>query len=128
MKTSAIDHFPLRIATGEQFRNRLDEKALLNRNIDLTRHTVLLAPRRYGKSSLVYKVAEESKAPFAVIDLFLAHDEQAMTKRRVLGISQIVSRITPITTKALHSIQKHFNNFKVNFSTHEFQISVAHES
>lgn len=122
------DYFPLKIAQGEQFRNRVDEKALLNRNIVLVRHTVLLAPRRYGKSSLIYKVAEENKAPFAMIDLFLAHDDQTITKRILASIGDVVSQITPITTKALQNIQKYFTNFKVNFSTHGFQIALTHEA
>ncbi|OGT44906.1 MAG: hypothetical protein A3E82_03055 [Gammaproteobacteria bacterium RIFCSPHIGHO2_12_FULL_38_11] len=126
--TETIDYFPLKIAKGEQFINRLDEKALLNRNIEFVRHTVLLAPRRYGKSSLVYKVAEENKAPFVVVDLFLAHDDQAITKRILLGVSEAVSQIMPLTTKALSGIQKYFNNFKVSFSTHGFQIMLTHES
>jgi len=126
--TDTLDHFPLNIATGDQFRNRSDEKALLNRNIGLVRHTVLLAPRRYGKSSLVYKVAEESKAPFAVVDLFLAHDDQTITKRILVGVSTLVSKITPASSKALNSIQKYFTNFKVSFSAHDFQIALTHES
>lgn len=128
MTTDLTDHFPLKVASGNQFLNRTEEKALLNRNIGLVRHTVLLAPRRYGKSSLVYKVAEENKAPFAVVDLFLAHDDQAVTKRILQGVSNLVSQITPMTTKALQSVQKYFTNFKISFSAHGFQITLAHES
>ena len=63
-----------------------------------------------------------------VIDLFLAHDDQAITKRILLGIGDIVSQITPVTTKALKSIQEYFNNFKVSFSNQGFEISLTHES
>jgi len=128
MTTDTTDHFPLKIAIGDQFRNRTAEKSLLNRNIELVRHTVLLAPRRYGKSSLVYKVAAENKAPFAVVDLFLAHDDQAVTKRILQGVSNLVSQITPMTTKALNSVQKYFTNFKIRVEAHGFQITLAHES
>ena len=123
------DPFPLKIAKGEQFCNRIEERKLLSRNIALARPTVLISPgRRYGKSSLVYKVAEEVKMPFEAIDLFLAHDDKAVTKRILSGIAQLVSQIMPVSKKTLALVQNCFSSFKIAMSTAGFGIEVTHES
>ena len=105
------DYFPSKLAQGAQFCNRTKEKAVLQENINKGRHTVLIAPRRYGKSSLVFKVVNESAMPLASVDLFLAHDDSAVTKRILTGISQGVSQIMPIDQKVLTKLQSIFSNF-----------------
>ena len=107
------DYFPSKLALGKQFCNRVNEKALLHANIENGRHTVLIAPRRYGKSSLVFKVAEETNYPLASIDLFLAYDDKAITKRMLNGISQCLSQIMPLKQKVLDKLQSLFNHFKI---------------
>ena len=116
MKQYKNDYFPSKLAKGEQFCNRVTERKLLKRNIELARHTVLISPRRYGKSSLVHQIATEIDIPFESIDLFLAHDDKAVIKRVLDGISHIVSQIIPNTHKAAEMVQKYFNNFKVSFN------------
>lgn len=44
--------FPLGKAYGEAFYNHLNETKKLVGNIESGKHTFLVAPRRYGKSSL----------------------------------------------------------------------------
>ena len=44
--------FPLGKAYGSAFCNRIDETKKLISNIENGKHTFLVAPRRYGKSSL----------------------------------------------------------------------------
>ncbi len=56
-------YFPSKLALGTQFCNRTEERAALHESINQGRHTVLVAPRRYGKSSLVFKLADESTVP-----------------------------------------------------------------
>jgi len=66
--------FPLDIATGPAFCNRVQERALLKNNIELNTHTILYAPRRFGKTSLVFKVCDElgrSKDKITCINLDL---------------------------------------------------------
>lgn len=63
------------LAQGDGFFNRQKEiKDLLQRIVE-GQHTLLLAPRRIGKTSLIHRVLEEkqkhSHAPVAFIDLFL---------------------------------------------------------
>lgn len=119
------DYFPSKLATGAQFCNRIKEKQLLHERIEQSRHSVIVAPRRYGKSSLVFKVASESTLPLASIDLFLAHDDNAITKRLLTGISQAVSQIIPIEQKVLTKLQTIFNQFRVSLTAVGFSIEAA---
>lgn len=124
MLSKDFDYFPLKLAKGEQFCNRVDERKTLKRNIQLVRHTVLVSPRRYGKSSLVYKVASEIKIPFESVDLFLAHDDKTVIKRILVGVSNVVSQIIPVSHKALAMIQKYFSGFRVSITTSGFNLEL----
>lgn len=44
------------IVDGDFFTDRVAETALLSQKLDSENHIVLISPRRFGKSSLVYKV------------------------------------------------------------------------
>lgn len=47
-----------RIAENENFTNRKREVELLMRNFQSLVNTVIISPRRWGKTSLVHKVAQ----------------------------------------------------------------------
>ncbi len=124
----SLDYFPSKLALGGQFCNREIEKAFLKENIAQCRHTTLVAPRRYGKSSLVIKVAEELQEHRAYVDLFLAHDDAAVTKRILLGISQAISQIMPPDQKWLKKLQAIFSKFRVSLGAYGFNLEVAIEN
>ncbi len=119
------DYFPAKLALGAQFCNRKKEKAFLEANIEKCRHTVLVAPRRYGKSSLVINAVNELKIPFASVDMFLAHDDNAVTKRILTGIGQAVSQIMPLEQKILNKLQSLFSKFRVSLSAAGFNIDAS---
>ena len=119
------DYFPTKLALGTQFCNRTDEKATLHDNIKLCRHTVLVAPRHYGKSSLVFKVVSEAGLPLASIDLFLANDDAAVTKRMLAGVAQAISAIMPIEQKVLVKLQQVFGNFRVSLTASGFSLDAS---
>jgi AAA+ ATPase superfamily predicted ATPase len=119
------DYFPTKLASGGQFCNRVKERETLQKKIDQARHTVLVAPRRYGKSSLVFKVMHDSTLPLAAIDLFLAHDDSAVTKRLLAGIGEAVSAIMPLEQKVLGKLQTIFSRFRVSLSAGGFIIDTA---
>lgn len=48
-----MEYFPLGLAEGKAFCNRVAERSKLQTNIELNRSTIVTSPRRYGKSSLV---------------------------------------------------------------------------
>lgn len=128
MKSSPIDYFPSKLAKAPRFCNRTEERKLLCSNINLGRHTVLISPRRYGKSSLVHQVVSDMQIPCASIDLFLAHDGKAITKRILDGISGAISQIMPLSQKALITAQSFFSHFKIVMEASGFGLQFSHEA
>jgi len=121
------DYFPLKLAQDGSFYNRKSELAFLRSNIEKCRHTVLVSPRRYGKSSLVYKVAATLKLPFASVDFFLAHDDQTIARRIMRGVAEAVTQIVPANEKVLISLQKIFRNFKITLSAGCFNVEISYD-
>ena len=60
--------FPSGIAEGEAFCNRAYERKLLAEHFGDRTHTVVVAPRRYGKSSLIRKVVTENDMLYSWTD------------------------------------------------------------
>lgn len=121
-------YFSSKLAKGAQFCNRVKEQQALKDNIAQGRHTVMVSPRRYGKSSLVHKVVEASMLPAASIDLFLAHDDQAVTRRILDGVGFLLSKIMPITQKAAVTLQKYFSHVKIGLAAGGFSLQISQES
>lgn len=128
MRSILIDYFPAKLAKAPRFCNRVQERELLINSINLGRHTVLVSPRRYGKSSLVHQVVEDMQIPCASIDLFLANDGKAITKRILSGISSAISQIIPLSQKALTLAQSFFSHFKVVMEVGGFGLQMSHET
>jgi len=126
MISTHIDYFPSKLAKDPRFCNRIAERQSLKRNIEMGRHTVVISPRRYGKTSLIHKVVGDANLPFAAIDLFLANDNNAITKRILEGISEAITNILPVTQKALAIAQTYFNNFKLVLHASGFSLQASH--
>lgn len=70
-----------KIATGDEFTNREADIQRLSNNFNAGTNSILISPRRWGKSSLVKKSAEQAakqnkKLRFCFIDLFNIRDEE----------------------------------------------------
>lgn len=100
-QTSAIDTFPLSVATGEAFCNRQAETARLKACIEHRRPVLLVSPRRYGKTSLALQAIQQAKLPYAQIDLFSAVDEQDIERSILKGVGKLISRMESIPKRAL---------------------------
>ncbi len=70
-----------KIATGKAFTNRREETLRLVSNFESGTNTILISPRRWGKSSLVHHAVGECNAThpktrFIMLDLFKARTEE----------------------------------------------------
>jgi len=68
-----------RIVTGESFINRSEDIKRIRQNIESGINTMLISPRRWGKSSLMKQVAslnKDKKTKFAFIDFFNIRTEE----------------------------------------------------
>ena len=102
--------FPSGIAFGDAFYDRIDERKELIAAINNGRHTVLVAPRRFGKTSLMKKVIEDEKYPYIWIDFMtFTSREEAETK----FLSHIANLVTTIggTEKKIRTIIKKYLSF-----------------
>jgi len=74
-----------KIAKDQAFINRGTEIKRLSSNFENNVNTILISPRRWGKSSLVYKttksvVADNSKTKFCFLDMFKIRSEEELYK------------------------------------------------
>ena len=68
-----------KIASGKEFTDRKDETVRIVNNFKSGTNTILISPRRWGKSSLVHHAAAECNHPkikFIILDLFNARTEE----------------------------------------------------
>ena len=105
-----VDIFPLDIAKGPAFCNRDKERALLKHNIESNTHTIIYAPRRYGKTSLVLKACDESaKADneiyFLDLDLMWVASIENVIHIMLKETSQLLASIIPAYEQALSLIK-----------------------
>lgn len=74
------------VVTGKHFTNRDDEIRRLNANFESLQNTVIISPRRYGKSSLVKEAASRfhenrQQYLFVFIDLMYIYNEEEFYNR-----------------------------------------------
>lgn len=104
------EYFPLGLAKASAFCNRIQEQQELKRNITTISHTVVVAQRRYGKSSLILKVIEESELPYEVIDLFVAKNTQTIEKYILEGIQRLISKTMTTSEQAIKLLKTTLKN------------------
>lgn len=85
-----------KLVGGNHFTNRDKERSQLAENFKLGTNTVLISPRRWGKSSLVLEASEElrekeKKIKFVFIDLFNIRSEEDFYKELAEKVIQSVS-------------------------------------
>ena len=120
----SMDYFPLSIAGGEAFCNRVDEIQRLQQCILQKRPVLLISPRRYGKTSLALRAIAQTKLPYAHIDLFSAIDESDIERIILKGVSKLISRMETLPKKALALASELFEGMHVSVSLTQLGISI----
>lgn len=115
MDSSSSDFFPQGIAFGENFCNRIHEREKIQANIIATRPTLIISPRRYGKTSLVLYVLSGLKIPFSHIDLFSELSEDEVQNSVLNAIGDILYSVEKGTKKALIFVTDFFSDFNISF-------------
>lgn len=103
-----VDYFPQGIATGEAFLGREEETNILKSYITLGHHCLLLAPRRFGKTSLVRHTLESSKFSFAEANFFLAKNEQAVEKNLLEAIQKLIVKTGGKSSTVIDKVSNFF--------------------
>ncbi len=119
-----------RVVVGDAFTNRSAEIKRLKSNIENNVHTMLISPRRWGKSSLVKQTAihlgKDKKFKFCFIDLFKIRNEEdfysnyanaviksisSKTEEWISFAKLFLSRITPRFSFGTDPV----NDFEISF-------------
>jgi len=103
--------FPKGLALGENFCNRIEEKATLKKKIMHNQHIVLMSPRRYGKTSLITQVVIENRIPFCAIDMLPIGSNDAVKNAILLKVGELLGTILPKHKKALNNVITFLNAF-----------------
>jgi len=97
-------YFPQGIATDKSFCNRNEERIFLKSSIEAHEHTVLVAPRRYGKTSLIIQVLKESDFPGCHIDFFFVLNQKEVVKQVAEAVSAIITKMLPRAKSTINKI------------------------
>jgi len=113
-------YFPEGLALGETFLNRIEERTYLINRIKANKHSVLMAPRRYGKTSLVVKVAEEMKVSYCMLDFLAAYSAEYVRDQIISEVGKLVIAILPRMQKAKEKLLSIFKQMKPEISLGAF--------
>lgn len=119
--------FPLGKAYGKAFCNRVEEVQKLIGNIESGKHTFIVAPRRYGKSSLCEKAFEQIDMAWAKLDFHLAVTEHDAERIIINGVMDLIGKSVGSVEKLIHIIKKHAKKLKPTFGigTEKFRLELS---
>lgn len=116
--------FTLAIAKGDSFCNRTREKNTLSKNIENGEHTVIIAPRRYGKTSLISEVIRLNEYKHVWFDFLKAIDANDVIQVICKKLSTLIGEMTSDINKIKGLIYKFFENYKPEFISNMYGQSV----
>lgn len=121
------DYFPLGVAVGSSFCNRTQETGLLVDNIKNGKHTLLMATRRYGKSSLALHALRLSKCPYVEIDFYMATNEKIIESYILNGVVELIGKALGPVDKLLTSIKRYVKDLrpKIDIGTSIFKLELT---
>jgi len=109
--TDANHLFPQGHAIGEAFCNREEERRRLKQSFLSGEHTVIVAPRRYGKSSLIRQVLIDTKLPGVRIDLLPATNVMFVQKAIKACFYDLINQIVPRAKQAKQKLISFMQEF-----------------
>ncbi|OGO93861.1 MAG: hypothetical protein A3F41_01480 [Coxiella sp. RIFCSPHIGHO2_12_FULL_44_14] len=110
------NYFPRGVAGHAAFCNRLEERKRLARNVKTGQHTLLMSPRRYGKTSLVNYVIDEINFPVGNADLFVAVDATHIEQRILSGIKMLLNHVCGSVEQVLRSLRDYFKRLDTQWT------------
>lgn len=93
-------YFPQGLAAGQNFCNREAERGAPKKSIAVHEHIVLVAPRRYGKTSLIAQVLKENKSPHVHVDFFFVLKQEEIVRAITEAIEKLVATVLPTSKSA----------------------------
>jgi uncharacterized protein len=110
------DYFPLGKAQGDAFCNRETETEWLASNIRACKHSLLVAPRRFGKSSLADKAIAHSGFPVINLNFNVCSDEQDVEALIRQGVSHLIGKALGSVEKIIHLVKNYVHRITPKLS------------
>lgn len=104
--------FPLGKAYGAAFCNREIETRRLIDNIKSCKHTLIIAPRRYGKSSLAERAIEKSGLSSEKVNFHLCTSEKEVAEIIIDNVIKLIGKSIGPYEKLITSIKKYLTNLE----------------
>jgi len=113
--------FPLGIATGDAFCNRVEKRAMLQANMLHSRHTLIVMTRRYGKSSLLAQTFEDVAQEhdhhlMEKLSLLTVYDMDSVLRIILNSIGKLAGKMLPGHEMAVHAMKKIFQRMNPEWS------------
>lgn len=119
------NYFPRGIANGEAFCNREIERKKLINNIKARQHTLIISPRRYGKTSLVKYAIDETNTILGEADLFVAVDEKHIEYQIITAVKNIIRQINTPVEQTLEILRQFFMNISAKWTVGTQGLNIA---
>lgn len=119
-----MDFFPLTIASGKSFCNRKLELRYLADNVSQSKPTLIISPRRYGKTSLALNVIQHSKLSYARFDFLSAINETDIEKCILKGVGELISRMESGVKKIIKLTGDLFSGLDIKVNYGKIGISI----
>ncbi len=119
------DYFPLGVASGEGFCNRVNERHWLLTNFKENAHSLIMSPRRYGKTSLVLKAISLAQHPYIQIDFFSSRNIEDIEKEIIKKVGEGLARIMPPSQKFLELIKSTMQYFQASLMMQHSGLSIG---
>lgn len=121
-------YFSLKVATEDVFCNRETELALIRDCIRDNEHVVVVAPRRYGKTSLIMRAIQQSKSPHAMVDLFCVSYQEEVARKLAKAVTEITRQFVGVfrqnTAKVLKTLEGVFRSASISFKSEGLEVGV----
>lgn len=123
-------YFTTTLAKGDVFCNREREQKMLQYNLYNHVPTLLMSPRRYGKTSLGIKTLKETGLLYAHIDIFMATSEQEIVHFVKQHIGNMLTSLETMPSKIKRLVTDFFSemNIKVVLETMGVKVEVDRQN
>jgi uncharacterized protein len=108
--------FPLGKAEGEAFCNRVDETKKLIGNLESGKHTFIVAPRRYGKSSLCEHAFLHSGLSWGKVAFHVAITEKDVERLAINAVIRLIGEAIGQVDKFTALIKSFVKNLRPKFA------------
>lgn len=111
-KLNLKNYFPQGVAKGRAFIGRTLEAKDLAYNIRSGHHTLLMASRRFGKTSLAKNVLSKLKLPYGEANFYLAQTEKSVQFKILDAICEVIEKTGSKSNDVISKLTGYFRGSK----------------